>query len=357
MCSICQTVGSIILLYCPFYISILWDCMVSILKYNTKVENIKVAQFVAIIPLILIHISVFVNVLVYGLKNKTLRKTIQNYWRKRATTEAINNEIHARTPSTCGSRRPSFNSIFFNRSVSHQHLTDTYSNLSQTRSCDRAQMKHSASEITWKCMTSRGTLPMSASAQVLQVPSSDDHSSAFDQNISTIPFCNKDTRTLNSNLNIATTFFQKFLRPNCHNLNKNTDEFSFKSPEILVTNFQSDEFSNDGLNLESLTFETPTPLNTDENLFEITNHPNEGQTNDLTNIDLTDIIFESYKAITKRSQSLDEHFKCTESQIGDTEESLLLSWPTTRKNYKMSEDDRRNIPLFDDRIEQSGVLL
>ncbi|CAB0005869.1 unnamed protein product, partial [Nesidiocoris tenuis] len=43
------------------------------------------------------------NAFLYGLKNKLLRRTFRNYWRKKMTKSELDQEILARTPS----RRPS----------------------------------------------------------------------------------------------------------------------------------------------------------------------------------------------------------------------------------------------------------
>ncbi|XP_008209741.1 uncharacterized protein LOC100678032 isoform X2 [Nasonia vitripennis] len=48
-----------------------------------------------------------INGLLYGLKSRTLRRSVQNYWRKKATKSELQQEIQARTPSAAGSRRPS----------------------------------------------------------------------------------------------------------------------------------------------------------------------------------------------------------------------------------------------------------
>lgn len=61
----------------------------------------------SLISFALITSSTLVNSLLYGIKSKVLRKSFQNYWRKQKSKCEIYNEIQARTPSTCGSRRPS----------------------------------------------------------------------------------------------------------------------------------------------------------------------------------------------------------------------------------------------------------
>ena len=48
-----------------------------------------------------------VNAILYGVKNKQIQMSIKNFWRKQKTRIELHYEIQARTPSTCGSRRPS----------------------------------------------------------------------------------------------------------------------------------------------------------------------------------------------------------------------------------------------------------
>jgi hypothetical protein len=66
-----------------------------------------VLSVLSLISFALITSSTLVNSLLYGIKSKILRKSFQNYWRKQKSKCEIYNEIQARTPSTCGSRRPS----------------------------------------------------------------------------------------------------------------------------------------------------------------------------------------------------------------------------------------------------------
>lgn len=68
---------------------------------NSAVSVLSIASFA------LITSSTLVNSLLYGIKSKILRKSFSNYWRKQKSKCEIYNEIQARTPSTCGSRRPS----------------------------------------------------------------------------------------------------------------------------------------------------------------------------------------------------------------------------------------------------------
>ncbi|KAE8752149.1 Orphan Neuropeptide Receptor 4 [Frankliniella occidentalis] len=101
LCPVLQLLGSLVLLYFPYYGLLLWDALAA--SHAVRAPN----PHFSTIAMCLITCSPPVNGLLYGVKNKSLRKTIQNYWRKQMSKSEVNQEIQARTPSTCGSRRPS----------------------------------------------------------------------------------------------------------------------------------------------------------------------------------------------------------------------------------------------------------
>ncbi|XP_034240249.1 beta-3 adrenergic receptor-like, partial [Thrips palmi] len=101
LCPVLQLLGSLVLLYFPYYGLILWDALAA--SHAVKAPH----PHITTLAICLITCSPPVNGLLYGVKNKVLRKTIQNYWRKQMSKSEVNQEIQARTPSTCGSRRPS----------------------------------------------------------------------------------------------------------------------------------------------------------------------------------------------------------------------------------------------------------
>lgn len=178
--SVFQIVGSLLLLYSPYYVTIVWNSSVASLSYNANVnanaansKNLQVPCTIMLIAFVLIHLTVFINIIIYGLKSKVIRNSLKNYLRKQKQKNEMNNEIQARTPSTCGSRRPSINTALnLSRSVSHRRLSETYMNLNQLTNGNRPQMKRIASELSWQPDNNlHGTmLPHASSETRLRIP-------------------------------------------------------------------------------------------------------------------------------------------------------------------------------------------
>ncbi|XP_003703978.1 uncharacterized protein LOC100883779 [Megachile rotundata] len=100
--TVMQLVGSLYLLYFPYCGLILWEvCGVG--NQPHFYDHPKLASLASL----LLACSPPINGLLYGLKSQTLRRSVQNYWRKKATKSELQHEIQARTPSAAGSRRPS----------------------------------------------------------------------------------------------------------------------------------------------------------------------------------------------------------------------------------------------------------
>ncbi|VVC34359.1 GPCR, rhodopsin-like, 7TM,G protein-coupled receptor, rhodopsin-like [Cinara cedri] len=101
-----QILGSLAAFYLPYYgISLYESLCAAIGKQPRTYAAIKTLAFA------LITGSALCNGLLYGIKNKLLKKTYQNYRRKMMTKCEVNQEIQARTPSACGSRRPSLTPV------------------------------------------------------------------------------------------------------------------------------------------------------------------------------------------------------------------------------------------------------
>lgn len=172
-------VGSLLLLYGPYYVTILWNSSVASLSYNSNAatvaptsKNMQVPCSIMLVAFVLIHLTVFVNIIIYGLKSKVMRNSLKNYWRKQKTKNEMNNEIQARTPSM-GSRRPSINTAMnLSRSASHRRLSETYVNLNQLTNGNRPQIKRIASELCWQpnSKTSPDKLLPHASSDILRLP-------------------------------------------------------------------------------------------------------------------------------------------------------------------------------------------
>ncbi|XP_076675133.1 uncharacterized protein LOC143372622 [Andrena cerasifolii] len=100
--TVMQLIGSLYLLYFPYCGLILWEvCGVG--NQAHLYDHPKLASLASL----LLACSPPINGLLYGLKSQTLRRSVQNYWRKKATKSELQQEIQARTPSAAGSRRPS----------------------------------------------------------------------------------------------------------------------------------------------------------------------------------------------------------------------------------------------------------
>uniref|UniRef100_A0A8D8YVL2 Rhodopsin, GQ-coupled n=1 Tax=Cacopsylla melanoneura TaxID=428564 RepID=A0A8D8YVL2_9HEMI len=132
-----ELLGSFILIYLPYYGMIVVYHVVTLMsnehptpnelvRENTNVHNRVFATMftneqqksasagfndalsvLSFVSFTLLTSSTLINSLLYGIKSKILRKSFANYWRKQKSKCEIYNEIQARTPSTCGSRRPS----------------------------------------------------------------------------------------------------------------------------------------------------------------------------------------------------------------------------------------------------------
>lgn len=150
--TVLQLVGSFIILYLPYYVSIIWDSVAVEVFGDNVPDKYKTNRYVVITSTVLLTCSTTVNGILYGLKSKTIRKTFQNYWRKKRTKNEMNQEIQARTPSTCGSRRPSISNLgFLTKPLLQRRLSETLIDIDRNASGnDRPKMKRIASELTWR---------------------------------------------------------------------------------------------------------------------------------------------------------------------------------------------------------------
>ncbi|KAF7996024.1 hypothetical protein HCN44_009062 [Aphidius gifuensis] len=98
--TVMQLVGSLYLLYLPYCVLILWELVCNGKHFHVHPKILSLAS-------LLLASSPPINGLLYGLKSRTLRRSVQNYWRKKITKSELQQEIQARTPSVAGSRRPS----------------------------------------------------------------------------------------------------------------------------------------------------------------------------------------------------------------------------------------------------------
>lgn len=429
--SVIQIVGSFILLYCPYYMTILWNSSLASLHNGNTPKSLETHTSLIIGANVLLNASSVVNGILYGIKSKVMRKTIQNYWRKKKTKIEINHEIQARTPSTCGSRRPSINTAtgIFTRPISQRRLSETYIDLSQTMTSDRPQMKRIASELSWRPLTLQfdisptEPMPHSASFNTLQLPNNNDaddtdgHASTVAPTITSTAVTDNDkfqhiknsiassmkaynarnnittttatgnhinhnisSRHSRSSFNVATALFQKVFRIDLNESfrklprSEQIFDMSPRSPQILITRAHSDDGEQTPVRMHSPTCGMMKPTSLTSLNEDSSNHQKyktvRYESKDKINDSDTESIFtpetSTSKSITtnssfsKRCFSLEETPKYEQNHLDstDTEEQLLLSWPTARKRYKNPKDYEPKINLlFNDRSEEPEVIL
>ncbi|XP_060521440.1 G-protein coupled receptor 161-like isoform X2 [Cylas formicarius] len=184
ICSVFELVGSFLVLYVPYYVALLLEAAINSLdgsRTAALVQENTLSHFYNLVTALL-ACTLPVNGFLYGLRSKALRKTFQNYWRKKQTKNEVNHEIQARTPSTCGSRRPSLTPLgFFAKPVLQRRLSETLFDASKSlKSPHRTKIKRIASELTWPSSSANSlnlspkeegkTLKQTTSCNTLQVP-------------------------------------------------------------------------------------------------------------------------------------------------------------------------------------------
>lgn len=373
--SVFQIIASFALLYCPYYLVVLWNSTMAQIHNGTIPSRFELPNYVLITAFTLMHLTVGVNIIIYGLKSKTMRKSIQNYWRKKRTKHEINVEIQARTPSTCGSRRPSLNAIAINRSVSNRRLSETYINLGgRNGGTHRTQMKRIASELSWQPMSPQTDttldehpLPHSSSAHTLQIPLKQSDASnghAIDHEpfehlcqSSTVHHRNICVHQTKSNLSIATSLLNRVFRFEMNGVYHQCHE-PLQSPRILITSAQSDDS-------EPNTQSTPSQISNGHASNSIVENGEDMVETDLNGDDesnafeTTSSANDLYASVAKRCLSLDENASYSnDTYVNDIGQPLLFSWPTTRKKYKNLTGYQLKVnPLYGDRCEEPEIVL
>lgn len=264
-----QIVGSILVLYLPYYSTILWDSSVAVVLH--KPSPLRAHPDLQSLVFALLCCSPMINGFLYGVRSKVIRKTFQNYWRKQVTKNEVNQEIQARTPSTCGSRRQSLTPLgfFTTRNTIPRRLSEALLEVQNVVSPKSVKMKRIASEMAWNHLSTdeeaaRPRIIQTASCNTLKVPNDDFEITADDvinakltphrliDNILTLP-----TRPSLSSTNL---FLQKFFT------NTEKKPTQAKSPTILITRAFSDEAQRkDSIKLEDEESETWCPLLNDSN--------------------------------------------------------------------------------------------
>lgn len=84
-----QLVGSLYLLYLPYCCLIIWELYNGIVFKNHLNAHPKIVSLASL----LLASSPPINGLLYGLKSRTLRRSVQNYWRKKITKSELQQVI------------------------------------------------------------------------------------------------------------------------------------------------------------------------------------------------------------------------------------------------------------------------
>uniref|UniRef100_A0A1B0CAH5 G-protein coupled receptors family 1 profile domain-containing protein n=1 Tax=Lutzomyia longipalpis TaxID=7200 RepID=A0A1B0CAH5_LUTLO len=383
--SVLQLVGSFFILYVPYYVVILWQGVAGFM-YNTHAVDVRVNKHLAVTAAVLLTCSSPVNGLLYGLKSKVMRKTFQNYWRKQMSKNQMNHEIQARTPSTCGSRRPSLTPLgFLVRPALQRRLSETLINLDRGGESGKPQMKRIASELAWRPMgfnggldsptaPQRDTIPHTSSCNTLQVPKVDNEvATVADQELylslkNSFRGSGKSTinprahNTLVSStkpvLSTANLLLHKVLRlehsqangESYRNMKKLPTQMSpaRRSPRILITRAFSEESdktpSGPGSPAkEKLHRQYSSSCTLLERKWKMVKYQDEeGRESDSESDSRKPDSSTASNSTTvseascRRYSSLEEHTSLGKEAFGDAEpaeEQLLLSWPTTRKKF------------------------
>ncbi|XP_011137980.1 uncharacterized protein LOC105182332 isoform X1 [Harpegnathos saltator] len=160
--TVMQLVGSLYLLYFPYCGLILWEACSAANQHRLHAHP-RLASLASF----LLACSPPINCLLYGLKSQTLRRSVQNYWRKKATKSELQQEIQARTPSVAGSRRPSGsgNASFFPFPPLQRRLSEALLALGSCRSGGTFGSNNLGFH--------RGRLQPAASCNTLRVPATE----------------------------------------------------------------------------------------------------------------------------------------------------------------------------------------
>lgn len=172
------------MLYCPFYVALLFQSVSVLFERNEQLD--KCGKYLLIIGSGLQVAAPSVNGAIYGLKSKVLRKSFQNYWRKQMSKNEINHEIQARTPSTCGSRRPSLTPFgLLGRPCLQRQMSELFFDPENGHvSGAGSTIKRTSSELAWPTNSrlengngrmpgERSSIPHTASCSTLVVPQGD----------------------------------------------------------------------------------------------------------------------------------------------------------------------------------------
>lgn len=367
VCSMLQLIGSFVILYSPYYVTIMWQSSLQVVP-SIEAPPIFPSQpfneYFMWIASTLLTCSCPINSLLYGVKSKTIRKTFQNYWRKKRTKCEINNEIQARTPSTCGSRRPSISAGIFQKPTLQRRLSETFFDLGNVR--DKPKIKRIASELAWRpinitfaSLDRPSTNPqITASCNTLQVPNSDAEPATLEDRELYLSLKNSFRMAMKMENPRHVVNFQLNKKPRKATPADSSrqvqlfEAIPLKSPKILITRAFSEDSDKSQPNTpakclakihrkysSSGTLPDGIPSKWKPQSSKESDSESESTRAACTVSSNSTTVSE----MSRRYSSLEEHSCSVKSE----EQQLLLSWPTTRKKYQQGNRQRK----FD---EQNG---
>lgn len=248
--TVVQLVGSLAVLYLPYYCLILWEATIDSLGKSSN----SIHPHFYTSAMILLVCSPSVNGFFYGVKSKALRITFKNYWRKKQTKSELHQEIQARTPSTCGSRRPSLTPLgFLTKPMLQSRLSEALLDVQRAvNSPHRHKIKKNSTELSWRPASANSLdllskednerLKQTASCNTLQVPIGDTDISIITEDDGVYTLQAKSPRKLNSTNKILHRIFGNVeIEKKCEVVQNILDSAPKRSPRITITRTCSEE--------------------------------------------------------------------------------------------------------------------
>ncbi|GJQ72289.1 hypothetical protein Trydic_g3378 [Trypoxylus dichotomus] len=379
--SVLQLLGSFMLLYLPYYGVIMWESSTNTLLIKEPKAKLH-PHFVSIVSTLL-TCSPSVNGFLYGVKSKTVRKTFQNYWRKKLSKNEVNQEIQARTPSTCGSRRQSLTPLgFLSKPTLQRRLSEALLDVQKAvGSPQKPKIKRIASEIAWRPRSTTALnvspsqtrkMPQTASCNTLQVPKQDEEVSIIGEDDIQIGLKQKlenNSTGIKANMSTTNLLLQKFFGFDDHSNKKAAviqtvlEGTPKRSPRILITRAFSEESDKTHSNPSTPAKEINKKHSSSATTLLERKWRQLRYKDEIVDADAqkakwptTKPLLQNSSGSNKSSDSSDASEassgrlfmsvdKTTETEIDTnaTEDQLLLSWPSPKKYINKNEEARRSV--------------
>ncbi|KAF7279316.1 hypothetical protein GWI33_007408 [Rhynchophorus ferrugineus] len=366
-------VGSFLMMHVPYYVLIMSETTMQI-AHNGSMEHSINLFYVAAGTLLIC--SPAVNGYLYGLKNKSLKKAFTNYWRKKQTKNEVNHEIQARTPSTCGSRRPSLTpfGLFAKTNAVPRRMSETLIDVNRSlrNSTNRAKIKRITSDLMWRPTSANSLnsspkeetppkkLMQTISCNTLRVPEEVSPTSEENIKITMDKECIVESPTKPYSPGMFLQKLFKFEQEKVVKKTKDASETSPKrSPRILITRAFSEESEKNSQGATPSKDINKKLSNSASNLVEkkwrqIKYQEEDSDSDCIRSTQTAQILLDSSAASnnssdsSETSESSGKIFMNTEhrrlsidtSEPESNEDQLLLTW-NWHKKYNKPEDARR----------------